>query len=302
MNSMSMKSIRTASALIAVALVYLVAGAMSAALLAGLGVEPPRMPDVSSPFISAVLAATVSVLGLWPLARLLPGHWVARGVLLSIFCVTAPLNNAWEASRFTTFGGTQFLLAYPLLPSAALGLLMALLVPGRGEPVHWGEVFKAHSFAGWALRIAIAWLSFPIIYWAFGSMISGFVMDMYTSGLLGLRLPAPLEIIATAFGRSITFLLSVLPLLLCVRAPRRRLALALGWAYWALVGLAGLLSTDSLPLRFRVVHGAEIGADSFAYAFVLVWLLGSTLSQSKSDSKGGPAITSRTETAASGAE
>jgi hypothetical protein len=80
-------------------------------------------------------------------------------------------------------------------------------------------------------------------------------------------------VVATALGRSATFPLTVMPILLFARARRRPLGLALGWAYTALVGLAGLLLVDFLPVLLRVVHAVEIAADSVAYADVLVLLL-----------------------------
>lgn len=104
-------------------------------------------------------------------------------------------------------------------------------------------------------------------------MVAPFVVAAYTDGHAGLQLPAIDGVVATALGRSATFLLSVIPILLFACAPRQPLALALGWAYTSLVGLAGLLSAGFLPVLLRVAHAVEIAADSFAYAAVLVLLL-----------------------------
>jgi hypothetical protein len=51
------------------------------------------------------------------------------------------------------------------------------------------------------------------------------------------------------------------------------LALSLGLANYAFVGLFGMLQASWLPTAMRVLHGTEIAADSFAYSSLLVLLL-----------------------------
>lgn len=273
--SIKLKSVRTPMSLLALVVANVVAASLSAGLVAGMGIEPPSAGGQSAPALTLLAFALTCVLGLWPLARLLSGHWLVRGVSLGVFYyVAGPLNNAWEASAFSSIGGTTFLVVYFVLPAAVTGLLMALLVPGAaGAGADSGSSLRSHGPKGWALRLFAAWLSFPIIYLAFGMMVAPIVVAAYTDGQAGLQLPAMNGIVATALGRSATFLLSVIPILLLARAQRLPLALALGWAYTALVGLAGLLSADFLPALLRLAHAVEIAADSFAYAAVLVMLL-----------------------------
>jgi hypothetical protein len=272
MSSINVKSVRTPMSLLAIVGANVVSASLSGGLLAGMGIQPPSASPQSSPALALLVFALTCVLGLWPLARLLSGHWLVRGVSLGVFYyVTGPLNNAWEASTFSTIGGTTFLVVYFVLPAAVTGLLMARLVPGAGTDS--GPSLRLHRPMGWALRLLAAWLSFPIIYLAFGTMVAPIVVAAYTDGQAALQLPTMNGVVATALGRSATFLLSVIPILLFARAQRLPLALALGWAYTALVGLAGLLSADFLPVLLRAVHAVEIAADSFAYAGVLVLLL-----------------------------
>jgi hypothetical protein len=81
-------------------------------------------------------------------------------------------------------------------------------------------------------------------------------------------------IIAVQSIRSTLYLLATLAVIERWQGTRLGLWLALGWAHWALVGLAGLV----LPLEFmgpnlRLIHALEIGADSFAYTGIVVALL-----------------------------
>lgn len=275
MSSINVRAVRTSVSLAAIVVANVVAASLSGALVAGLGIDPPRASPRGSPALTLLVFALTCVLGLWPLARLLTGHWLLRGGSLAVFYyVTGPLNNAWEASAFSTIGGTTFLVVYFVLPAVVTGLSMARLVPaGAYAGTGWQLRLRVHSPTLWTLRILAAWLSFPVIYVAFGMMVAPFVLAAYTDGQAGLQLPTINGVVATALGRSATFLLSVIPILLFARASRLALALALGWAYTSLVGLAGLLSADFLPVSLRVAHAVEIAADSFAYAGVLVMLL-----------------------------
>lgn len=270
------KTLRVALSLTGIVAAYCLACMVSGALVTASGVVPPREPAQSAWLIRWLVFVTVSVLGLWPLARLLPGHWATRGLLLSVFFyVTGPVNTAWELSKFTTIGGTTFMILQFILPSCATGFLMARAVTAPSEQeVNWRAALRAHSPQAWTVRLVLAWLAFPVIYLGFGMVVSPIVQDAYTGGdQLGLRIPPMDQILATALGRSATFLVSVAPILLWVRAPWRSLVMSLGWAYAALVGLAGLLSSGLMPLKLRIAHGGEICADSFLYALVLVLLL-----------------------------
>jgi hypothetical protein len=111
-----------------------------------------------------------------------------------------------------------------------------------------------------------------VIYFLFGLCVAPFVIPIYEAGVIGLRLP-PLDVIMrTQLLRSFLFLASSLPVILLWSGSRRRLILALGWAHTAMVGLYGLSQASFMPPVLRVLHSFEIAADSFVYAFILVWL------------------------------
>lgn len=80
-------------------------------------------------------------------------------------------------------------------------------------------------------------------------------------------------IVLTQLGRSLLYLASVLPIVLFWSGGWRPLAVRLGWAWCVLVGLYGLITAFWMPAHLRLIHSLEIGADSFAYAFVLAWAL-----------------------------
>jgi hypothetical protein len=85
-------------------------------------------------------------------------------------------------------------------------------------------------------------------------------------------LPGTGIIILTQLLRSSLFFLAALPILIVWSGSRRQLTVLLGFAFFVLVGLFGMIQTYWLGPVLVVVHSVEILVDSVVYAGVLALL------------------------------
>jgi len=85
--------------------------------------------------------------------------------------------------------------------------------------------------------------------------------------------PNPAVILATQFARSVLFLMAAVPILVLWSGSRRQLILALGLAFYVLVGLFGMIQSYWLAPTLQVLHNAEMLIDSMVYALALTALL-----------------------------
>ncbi|GIU74061.1 MAG: hypothetical protein KatS3mg004_1148 [Bryobacteraceae bacterium] len=258
-------------------LVFSAAESISAALVQALGMRMLTPPAGTSPAQlawTALLASPLLPLALAPLASRLPGALLARTLRLALFTyVSFGLNTMIEARIFTTLvqpGAFAGMCVFYVLPCAALALAVAAAFPARN--VQRGPLPERPP-AAWAARLVLAWLAFPVIYLLFGAMVAPIVVPAYEQQAAGLVLPPMQVILPTQLLRSLLYLGSALPILLGWAGGWKRLALRLGWAFWVLTGLYGMLTGAWMPVSLRLAHSLEIGADSFVYAFVLAWAL-----------------------------
>lgn len=254
---------------------HAVTSVFSGMVVAMSGVSPPR---ISGAGLGGMLAGTVVVcIGLAPLARTLGGTGLQRFFALAGFTYAAhTLNTTIEAAVFLTAGGTAFMALAGILPALAVAALFCRL--GTDDATSFSSAFSEH-FATLkhhhpVLRVVAAWLAFPLVYFVFGVMIAPIVVPVYQTGVAGLVLPSGGTVMTTQLGRSLIYLVTALPVLVLVRGAIASRIVRLGTAYFALVGLAGLIGATFFPMLLRVVHSVEICADSFAYAALLVMLLG----------------------------
>jgi hypothetical protein len=251
-------------------LILAIATMLAGAIASALPLSPPvSLPGTSPAFPSMVFGSLVLVVGVVPIASGLWGRFATRWLALGLMLyVVTGVNTVIELSIFGTEGGHGYLLVFYFLcfvvTTAALAGQYGSQQPAPKLP-HLGT-------GQWLWRIAVAWLSFPVIYFLFGLCVAPFVIPIYQAGVAGLHIP-PLDVIMrTQLLRSFLFLASSLPVILLWTGARRRLILALGWAHTAMVGLYGLSQASFMPPVLRVLHSLEIAADSFVYAFILVWL------------------------------
>lgn len=261
------------------ALAY-VAGTMAGgAVLPALGLPLPQLPEQADERTVGLLLLVASLAlaaGLAPLARRLQGPYWLRWLTLALLCyICLGVTSALEGAIFTTMDMAS-IPAFSLPPCLLFAAIMALLFkpPSRGDSlaVNVRRFLAGRSAGQWAWRLAAAVFAFPIIYWTFGLMVAPFVMPYYMQGQFALAVPNPAVILATQFARSALFLLAAMPVLVMWSGSRRHLILALGLAFYVLVGLFGMIQSYWLAPTLQVLHNTEMLIDSMVYAWALAVL------------------------------
>ena len=260
---------------------YVGGAAASGALVTALGMPLPKLPEQANEQMTGlclVLGSLALALGLAPLARRIRGGFVVRWLALALLCyVCLGVNTPIEAAIFTNLGGMATIPVFSILPCLLFAATMALLF----KPADKGDSFLAmlrrfcdgRTAGQWAWRIAAAVCAFPLIYWTFGLMIAPFVRPYYEQGQFGLALPSAAVIVLVQLLRSVLFLAATMPILIAGSAPRRHLILALGPAFYVLVGLYSMIQTYWLAPTLLVLHNLEIFTDSMVYALAIALLL-----------------------------
>jgi hypothetical protein len=134
------------------------------------------------------------------------------------------------------------------------------------------SAFTGRSVSSWWWRVVIAWLAFPAIYIFFGMLAAPFVVPVYQAQDFGLTLPEMGTIIPVALGRSALYLAATIPLLVNWSRSRRSLFWTLSIAFFAMMGLIGLVTATFFPPVLRITHSIEILGDAVVYAWLLVSL------------------------------
>ncbi len=255
---------------------YLIGQALSGMMLASTSLTPPQVPqDASSSgerLVWGVASALFIAAGLAPLALHLRGRLFERWLVLAAFLYFVnAVNTAIELVIFSKLGGEGFMAAMGVLPALLCAGLLTVIRPAGGSSL---GIVDFQSSSGLAWRLALAWLAFPAVYFVFGALIAPLVIEAYSAPDSVIVVPPIRTIIAVQTIRSMLFLLPTLAVIERWTDTRLGLWLALGWAHWALVGLSGLvIPNDFMSPTLRLIHALEIGADSFAYAGILVALL-----------------------------
>jgi hypothetical protein len=252
------------------ALALTIATMLAGVIASALPLSPPiPLPGESPSLPSMLFGSLVLVVGLVPIASSLGGRFVTRWLALGLMLYVATgVNTVVELVIFGTQGGHWYLLVFYFLCFVATAAALAWQYDSQQSAPQLPRLGTGQ----WVWRLAVAWLSFPVIYFLFGLCVAPFVIPIYQAGVVGLRIP-PLDVIMrTQLLRSFLFLASSLPVILLWTRSRRRLILALGWADTAMVGLYGLSQASFMPPVLRVLHSLEIAGDSFVYALILVWL------------------------------
>lgn len=262
------------------ALANVVGTAAGGALISALGMVAPETPGQTDERIAGLLLLAASLAlaaGLIPLARRLQGSYWLRWLTLAALCyVCLGLASPLEGAIFTNLRGMG---SIPVL-FLPLCLLFAAMMAILFKPVHGGApatamrgFLRERSPRQWFWRCAAAVLAFPVVYWTFGLMVAPFVLPYYQQGQFALSVPSPGVIVGTQFLRSLLFLAASVPILVMWSGSRRQLVLALGLAFYLLVGLFGMIQSCWLAPTLQILHNTEILMDSMMYALTLVLLL-----------------------------
>jgi hypothetical protein len=247
--------------------------AFSGALVWTLGMEFPELPGQTNYPIANLLASLLLAACIVPVTRGLAGSTGRRWIILAAFVyVSYALNNQIEAAVFTTAGGFTTMVLFFIVPCVLIAGAAVFLIKNPEVPT-LSTVFADRPVSRWWWRAVLAWLAFPVIYFFFGALIYPMVREVYEAPDSGLVLPSGDVVLRTVLLRSLLFLLVTIPILRSWTRSRLGLAVALGIAFTATVGLVGLVQANWWPISMRIVHSAEICADSLVYAWVLVALL-----------------------------
>jgi hypothetical protein len=232
-----------------------------------------RLPHPLMDFLSSFIIVS----GAASLSLVLRGSFWIRWTLLSLLMyVLAYVLSTWEAAYFTKFGGTAFLFSLWVLPSLFCCAAFAWLVKGRDSRESITEstrhYFQSRPLREWLLRLSLAWVAFPAVYFLFGSCVAPIVVPFYKT-LDFLVLPPFGFLIKLQLARSLCILAVLLLFFIVSKASRLSLGLALGWAFYAWTGLSGMVGGDFFPTPVRWAHGVELLMDSIVYVTAATLLL-----------------------------
>ncbi len=262
--------------------VFVIGLTVSGALLPLAGLTPPELPrgvDAETMGLSFALGSLLFGLALALLAQGVCGSFALRWLSLSLMMwVAYAVNNVIEGSIYSTFAVTSSIqsmlytglsLLPPTLGQAAV--ITALFKPPSKEP---GARSPLSVFPrwGWAWRLAVALVAFPVIYFIFGLLVEPLVREYYAQGQFELALPPLGVILPVQLLRSALFLLVSLPVITLWGKDRTALILTLGFALFVFVGGFSMATTYWFAWQLRVFHGLEILADEMVYALVLAML------------------------------
>lgn len=263
------------------ALANILGTAIGGALISVLGMTVPESPGQAGQQVAGLLlfvASFVLAAGLIPLARRLHGPYWLRWLAVAVLCYAClGLASPLEGAIFTTLGGMASIPVLFIPPC----LLFAAAVTALFKPTPTSlpphatvrRFFRDRTSRRWALRLLAATLAFPVVYWTFGLMVAPFVMPYYQQGQFDLSIPSPGVIVLTQFARGLLFLAGSVPILILWSGSRRQLVLALGLAFYMLVGLFGMIQSYWLAPTLQILHNTEILADSMVYALAIALLL-----------------------------
>jgi hypothetical protein len=250
------------------------------ALVNALHLHTNAMPDPTPDgvkFLAYLVSCTAMTLAVYAVARGLSGPAGLRApVIAALVFVALGVNNILDGQIYThAFDGA--------VPANVLLTAMAGIMAGGSLGLMFGHRelsrglrprgLRQMGSMSWAARGLGIWLAWPVIYFAFGMMVSPFVVRCYTSGIVpGFHIPSFGVIIPMQLLRSVLFLAVSLPVVALWKGSRLGLWVGLGLAHAVSVGWFGLIAGTFLPMVMRVGHGLEITGDSFAYAGLLVLL------------------------------
>ncbi|HUU15655.1 MAG TPA: hypothetical protein VMW72_00780 [Sedimentisphaerales bacterium] len=255
-----------------------IAGTMAGgALVSALGMKLPSIPEQANEEtmgLYLLIGSFVLAIGVGPLARTIRAKYLVRCLILAgLTYVCLGVNTPVEAAIFTNIGGMQTMVVFSILPCLMFACVTALLFKpaGKGESFSLlvSRFFSGRSSGEWAWRFVAAVCAFPVIYWTFGMMVAPWVIEYYKQGQFGLTLPGTGVIVLVQLLRSSLFFLAAIPILIVSSGSRLKLTVRLGFAFFVLVGLFGMIQAYWLAPVLLVVHSVEILVDSVVYAGVL---------------------------------
>lgn len=245
---------------LACGLLFFVGTIVGGLVASAAGFPVPTMPDGtnSATLAGYLLLASLGIGGLLAyLASRISEGFLLRWLTLSLFgWVVYSLSTYIEAAIYTTFSSASLykvvmdLIAF-LASSAAAVTFFRAKFPHNTPENHGRLTLSSFSFYGWAWRIVLAWVAFPVIYLSFGKLIEPLVIDYYRQGLFELTAPGWEQIIFAQMLRGLLFLGVCLAIITRWNRSRIELWFGLTAALYLLVGGFYMLQAYWFPVGFR---------------------------------------------------
>ncbi|MFZ5518052.1 MAG: hypothetical protein ACOY90_15510 [Candidatus Zhuqueibacterota bacterium] len=250
-------------------------------VVSAVGLSAPRLSTQAPESIAGFYLLAGSIVlsgGLALLAKGISASRRVRWLVLSVFLFLGfAVSTTIEASIFSNAAGTLLMIPILLLPCMLLVGVIALLSSSpfseRDIKERIIQFFRARSWQEWIWRIVVASMSFPLIYFVFGLVVSPIVSNYYASGVSGLALPAPALIVQVQFLRSLIHLVAAFPILILWKGNRLRFVIALASAFFVFVFAYDIVLAVQMPAILTLVHGVEVLIDSLVYAWAIFFLL-----------------------------
>ena len=135
--------------------------------------------------------------------------------------------------------------------------------------------FGQRRASEWSLRLILAVLSWPFLYFIFGSMVEPIVLPYYTDPSLGysLRFPSIETIIIIQALRGLIYIGALIPIIASLKVEMKKILLSIVGFLYIGGGLAIFVIVETFPVILRIVHGIEIFATSLFFGIIITYLL-----------------------------
>jgi hypothetical protein len=249
-------------------------------ILNSLGTAMARFPQQAEEAVAGyylLSGSLILTLGLLPLYGKINGSFSTRFLIaFSFLFVCFGIAVTWENSIYSVVEGSHLMILVLLLPTLLFSLIYTWLSKSPSPQMDFSakmkEFLESRTITQWLQKALLAILSFPIIYFVFGIMVSPFVMDYYQESNLGLTIPQPGVIVAVQLARSLLFLFVTIPVIIAWIGKRIQLVLFLGLAHFVTVFSYDFVLALQFPIKMELIHGVEIFFDSLIYSWIFVRL------------------------------
>ncbi len=246
-----------------------------------LGLVIPRMPQQADEataiyylFIGSLLLSS----GFYFLTKNIAGSRIIKFLITFLFIfIGFGIGVSIESSIYSDIKSYNLVIIILFLPILLFSIVSSLIL----EPKQVSETFinnllnffKNHPKGKWIWKFIWAIISFPLIYFFFGIIVSPIVTTYYDELVKGLFLPKPETIIFIQLIRSTLFLIITLPIIINWTSTRTKLILSLGFAHFVMVFAYDFYLAIVMPVELVLIHGVEIFLDSFIYSWILIKIL-----------------------------
>jgi len=254
---------------------------VSRIFLLKLGVFIPRFPqqaDEDSAIYYLLIGSVLLASGWYYFFKGIGGSKKERILISSFFMLFGfSIGVTIESAIYSDVGSYHMSIILLLLPMILYAVIITVITDRQKllEPFDKRllSYIKTWSKQDWLKKILLAIISFPIIYFIFGIIVSPFVTNYYSKLVGGLQLPDAGTIIGIQLIRSIIFLAITIPVIINWTSTKALLIITLSMAHFTMVFAYDIYLAIVMPFELVMIHGIEILADSFVYSLIIVNIL-----------------------------